>query len=37
VATLRQLLLEAMENSLENAFKYFSQQDPIKIHRASGE
>ncbi|MGC4115686.1 MAG: Fic family protein [Myxococcales bacterium] len=37
VATLRQLLLEAMENSLENAFKYFSQQDPIKIDRASGE
>ena len=37
VATLRQLLLEAMENSLENAFKYFSQQDPIRIPRAAGE
>ncbi|MBI5549604.1 MAG: Fic family protein [Deltaproteobacteria bacterium] len=37
VGTLRQLLLEAMENSLENAFKYFSQQAAIRVHRASGE
>ena len=37
VATLRQLLLEAAENSLDNAFKFFSQQATIKIHRASNE
>jgi len=37
VPNLRQLLLEAMENSLENAFKFFRQGAPIPMHRASNE
>jgi len=37
VGTLRQLVLEAMENSLENAFKFFSQQDAIRLHRAASD
>ncbi len=35
VPTLRQLLLEAMENSLENAFKFFQQGATIPVQRAS--
>ena len=38
VANLRSLVLEAMENSLDNAFKFFDQQTAIRIqHRASNE
>jgi hypothetical protein len=37
VAALRQLVVEAMENSLDNAFKYFAQESAIRIHRASNE
>jgi Fic family protein len=35
VATLRQLITEAMENSLENAFKFFAPAENIKLPRAS--
>jgi len=35
VATLRQLLIEAMENSLDNAFKFFREHAPSRKHRAS--
>jgi Fic family protein len=37
VASLRQLLAEAMENSLDNAFKFFTERAPSRKHRASGE
>lgn len=37
VSSLQQLVLEAMENSLDNAFQFFSQGTPIHVNRASGE
>jgi Fic family protein len=36
VATLRQLLIEAMENSLDNAFKFFREHASARKTRASG-
>ncbi|HCF58361.1 MAG TPA: cell filamentation protein Fic [Myxococcales bacterium] len=38
VASLRHLLLEAMENSLDNAFKFFKAHEPVvRLPLASGE